>query len=210
MAGNPGIDNLVPLTGRHLDEHDEVRNVIELVTGGYKTINSDHAAVHYGLGFCCYLYLATLAGAAVEVWRFKGPTNLFAHIKAMQVSSQGATLKVELIKDPTITVPGTEVVDAIQNLNHNSTELPQSKFFDSAVAFTGGKVWCSVIVHGDTTAPGGQNGGTFIQNDNLEYVTKDGDTDYILQITNLSAGDDANNVQVNMFFYEEPEGIVSY
>jgi hypothetical protein len=195
-----------PHNGYYLDADGEERMVIERVTGGFKEINTDHGAIHLGYGMCCHLYLATLAANGTKVWRLKGPTDLYAHIKSIQVVGQGAPLKVELIRNPTITNAGTEIVGAIQNLNDNSGILPQSKFYDGTVAFTGGSVWCSVVIPGNTTAQS-TSGGNFIQNENIEYVTKDGDTDYILKLTNLSGSDTCTFMNVNMFFYEEPLGI---
>ena len=203
------IDKMYPHSGRYLDEDSEQRNVIEKITGGFKEINSDHSAIHMGYGYCLHLYHASLAAEAVKTYRFKGPTTLFAHIKSIQVSAMGAPLKVELIRNPTITGAGTEITGSINNLNDNVSNVAQSKVYDGTVTYTGGNVWCSVIVHGDTDGAGvskSLSSGSFIQSDYLEYITKDGNTDYILKITNLSTTDVAEHIASNMFFYEEPQG----
>lgn len=179
---------------------------IEELTGGVPEINTDHALIHKGYGLCASIYLATLAASATKVWRIKGPTTLFAHIKSLILSSQGATIKIELIQNPTITMAGTEITGAIKNLNHNSLVVPQSKIFDSAVAFTGGDIWCTAIAHGETTNQS-TSSGTFVQNLNQEYVTKNGDEDYIIKLTNLSATDAASHLLFSMFFYEETQGL---
>jgi hypothetical protein len=202
-------NNRLPNNPVYLHDDGE-RNAMDQITYSFKNTNSDHSAIHLGYGMCMHMNHATLLGNAEKTYRIKGPSTLFAHIKSIQVSSEGSTIKCELIKDAVITNPGTEIVDAIQNLNHNSSRTPQTKVYDSSVTYTGGKVWCSVLVHGDTTGGGSntsRSSGSFNQNENLEYITKNNDTDYILKITNLTS-DTAINTHINMFFYEEPKGMV--
>lgn len=185
----------------------EVSNLpIEELTGGIPEINTDHALIHKGYGLCASIYLATLAANGTKVWRLKGPTTRFAHIKSLHVGSQGAPLKIELIRNATITNAGTEISGAIKNLNDNSLVVAQSKLYDSAVAYTGGNVWCTVVVNGATTNQAVSTG-SFVQNANQEYITKSADTDYIIKITNLSATDAASHLMFGMFFYEETRGL---
>lgn len=182
----------------------------EAITGGLLSINTDHANIHMGAGYCCHLYLATLDAEAKQVWLFKGPSTLYAHIKGIQVTAQGATVRVRLVKGITVTDQGTEITDAIENLNDNATNVTQSKFYDGDAAFTGGKTWCSTIVHGSTDVSGNkvfQSAGKFIQQDYLEYVTKKNDTVYALELENLDSVNDAVHIDVNMFFYEESKGV---
>jgi hypothetical protein len=206
------IDDRQPNTGRYLDENDRARNIIEGVTGAVKDINSDHAAIHLELGYCMSLYHASLAAGAKKIYRVVGPETLFAHIKSIKVSAQGAPLMVKLITEPTITTPGGEIAGCIRNLNHNSEKLNQLHVFDGSVAYTGGSVWCPVIVHGDTGGVGGNKiaaSGQFSESDFLEYVTKNDAEEYILEIENLNApgGDPAVHILTRMFFYEEPYGV---
>lgn len=203
------IDKFTPQTGRYMDENGNPRNVVELITGGFKEINSDHDLIHKGIGFCMHLYHSSLAHSSNKVYRFKGPDTKFAHIKNIVVSSQGAPISVELIKDVTITNVGTEITDAIQNLNHNSEEEPESKVFEGAAAYSGGEVWCNTVIHGDTGGAGANttaSSGSFVQSDYLEYITKDDEEEYIIKVTNLSGSDAALHTNINMFFYEEPLG----
>ncbi len=203
-------DNMHANTGNYITKEDTTVNVVESITGSFKNTNSDHSAIHLGYGYCLHLYYASLAGNATKTYRIKGPTNLFAHIKGIQISASGSVIRAELIKDAAITNPGVEITGMINNLNHNSIRTPQTKVFDSNVTYTGGSVWCSAIVQGDTTGGGNatsRSGGEFIQQDYLEYVTKSEDEDYILKLTNLTA-DTAAYIQINMFFYEEPKGLI--
>ena len=192
------------------DVSEVITEAQEPITHGLKAINTDHGAIHLGFGFCASLYLASLAGSAIQRWRIKGPTTKYAHLKSIQVSAEGSSLSVKLIKDVTIVNSGTEVAGAINNLNHNSTILPTTKIYDSGTTYTGGNTWCQVIIHGDTSGVGtgiGSNGGNFVQSDYLEYITKTGDEDYVLEIQNLKT-DVASNISVQLFFYEESQGLV--
>jgi hypothetical protein len=184
----------------------QIEGLTEEITGGMKSINTDHGLIHQGYGYCVSLYLASLAPNAFKRYRFKGPTTLYAHIKAIQLSLIGSTVSAKLIKNPVITNAGVEITDAINNLNDNSTSVAQSKFYDSAVTYTGGTVWCRVIVNGSTTAQS-SSGGSFIQNDNLEYISKKNDTDYIIELQNLDNSDTALHLNLSMFYYEEPNGL---
>lgn len=187
----------------------------EDITRGLRSINTDHGAIHLGIGFCLHLYHDSLAQGAHKIYRFKGPSTLFAHIKSIQLSAEGATLLAKLVKGATITNLGTELTDCICNLNDNSLITPQSKVFDESVAYTGGITWCSAIAHGDTTGTGvdanrSRSSGEFIQSDYLEYVTKSNDTDYVIDIKNIDTKDNpALNISVDMFFYEENQGIIT-
>jgi hypothetical protein len=191
---------------RNEDKEIMVNLPLETLTGGVEEINTDHALIHKGYGLCASIYLATLAANGTKVWRLKGPTTRFAHIKSLHVSSQGAPLKIELIRNATITNAGTEISGAIKNLNDNSLVVAQSKMYDSTVTFTGGDAWCTVVVNGETTNQS-VTAGQFVQNQNQEYVTKSGDTDYIIKITNLSSTDTASHLIFGMFFYEESQGL---
>lgn len=208
------IEEYQPKTGKMIGDDNVVRNILDPITRNPRNTNSDHSAIHYGLGMCMHLYEESLAAEAKQIYRIKGPTTLFAHVKNIEVSGAGATVAVRLVRSTVaspivITDAGDEIVGAIQNLNDNATNIPQSKVYDTSVAYTGGEVWCEKIAHGDTDASGNKNvqsGASFVQNPNLEYVTKDGDTDYIFEIENLDAVNAVSHLNVSMFFYEEPEG----
>lgn len=187
----------------------------ESITRSLRSINSDHGAIHLGMGFCLHLYHPLLANQAKKTYRYKAPTTKYAHLKSIQVNCAGATVRVRLVKDVTITVSGDEITD-IQNLNHNSTNLPESKVFDGdLVEYTGGVTWCEIVIHGDTVGTGqeanrSKSSGSFIQSDYLEYVTKSDGEEYIIEIENIDTKDvDALDVSIDMFFYEEDQGIVN-
>ena len=59
---------------------DKLNSFYESVTGSLKEINTDHSAIHKGIGFCFYNYLASLSneiGSNKKVYRLKTPFNKF-------------------------------------------------------------------------------------------------------------------------------------
>jgi hypothetical protein len=207
------INEFAPQTTRILTEQNEVKNAYDPITHNPRNTNSDHSAVHYGLGFCAHLYLASLAASATQVYRFKGPTDLFAHLKSLEVAGQGATCAFRIYRGVTLTANGTLVSGAIQNLNDNSPVEPESELYNGTVTYSAATLWCEKIFHGSTDSSGNKNiqsGASFVQNPNLEYVTKDGDTDYVIEIENLDPTYPCVHLGVNMFFYEEEHGYVAY
>lgn len=191
----------------------QLEGFTEELTGGVKSINTDHALIHAGLSYCAHLEFASLAPLAKKVYRIRSPLTLYDHIKNIIVSVEGATCRISLKRNCTITNGGVELTNVLNNLNDNSLYTPQTKIYDSNVTYTGGTTWCSTIAHADTSGAGGstsRSSGGFIQGDNQEYVTKNNNTDYILEIENISTTDTALNLHISIFLYEETKGIVSY
>ena len=194
---------------------DILQGAFDRLTHSMKSINSDHNAIHIGQGFCLGLYHASLVTTGKKIYRISSPAIKYAHIKSIQVSVAGSTCTAKLIRGTTasplvITNAGTEITNAISNLNDNSTTVNTLKVYDGTVEYTGGAVWCSVIAHADTAGSGGNQSigsGQFVQSDYLEYVTKTGNADYILEIENIGA-DTAVQIKTDIFFYEEPKGLI--
>ena len=190
----------------------------ESITRGLVSTNSDHSAIHRGFGYCKHLYFEELGFGAKKIYRITSPDTLFMHIKSIQVGLIGATCSVKLMRGTTanpltITNAGIEEPCAC-NLNDNSMMTAQSKFYDGTVEYTGGETWCEVIVRGSTSAEtkqasSQQEAGQFVQSDYLEYITKDGETEYILEIENIDSEEStAYDITVDMFYYEEPQGLI--
>lgn len=201
-----------PNNGFYLDELGHERNVVEPITGGFKGINTDHAAIHKGLGYRVHLFHASLAQGAKKVYRVKGPTTKFAHIKSIVVNSEGATISVKLLRGVTITVAGTEL-ETITNMNDNATDVNELRVFEDST-YNGGSVWSMIVANGDTAGTGvdanrSRTAGSFIQSEYLEYVTKSGGAEYIIEVENIdSKANPALSTSIDMFFYEEPYGLV--
>ncbi len=198
---------------------DILKKAQEQITCGFISTNSDHSAIHRGYGYCRHLYFEELLFGSKKIYRITSPETLFMHIKSLQIGLIGATCSAKLIRGTTanplvITNAGTEEPKST-NLNDNSSNMPQSKFYDGTVTYTGGEVWCEVVVRGSTSeetkqASAQQTAGQFIQNDYLEYVSKDNNTEYILEIENIDSEENtAFDITIDMFYYEEPKGLIT-
>ena len=208
------IEELKAIKSESKRSADVLDRADEKITRGVRSINTDHAAIHLGWGFNIHIYETSLEFGAKKIYRFKGPSTLYAHIKSIQAGCTGATVRAKIIKDATITGNGT-IREALRNLNHNATQTAESEIYDGAVTYTGGITWAEVILRGFTSdsgkfAPSQQNAGEFIQNDYLEYVTKTNNENYIIEIENIDSEEStAFDLTLDFFFYEEPLGITN-
>jgi hypothetical protein len=190
----------------------------EQITNGLISTNSDHSAIHRGFGYCKHLFFGELAFGAKKIYRITSPETLFMHIKSIQVGLIGATCAARLVKgtaENPLVITNTGTLESPSwNLNDNSPMTPQSKWYDGTVEYTGGQTWCEVVVRGFTTAdtkqaPSNQTAGEFIQSDYLEYVTKNNNTEYILEVENIDHEENtAYDITIDMFYYEEPQGLI--
>lgn len=190
-----------------------LEDALELITRGISITASDHGDIHRGRGYCASLHHASLGKGDKKIYRFKAPTDKYAHIKSIQAKTQGATIMVKLIKGATITQGGT-LEDVISNLNDNSGNGAQSKLYDGNVEYTGGSTWFKIVAHGDKSGAGAESikamsHSSFIQSDYIEYVTKSEDTNYILEIENIDSKENAaTDITIDMFFFELTGGII--
>lgn len=177
-------------------------------TKSKKTIDTDHYYIHKGLGYCIHNYTALLAFGDKLIYRYVSPLTKYAHIKNIQVSSENATIKVTLKRGIVITGAGTLVTDSINNLNDNVENESGSKLYNGSVTYTGGTEWCSIVVHGGSTNQSSTSN-TFVQSGETEYIAKNNETDYIIEIENIDEAEKtANNINLNMFLYEEERGYI--
>lgn len=184
-----------------------LNNRLENVTNSLVTISTEHTAIHKGYAYIANSIIPSLAYEEKAVFNFISPLTLFPHIKGLSLSLTGATCKASIIEDSTITLAGIKQ-DIIHRLNINSTVESDSKIYLGA-EYNGGRAHDTVVVHGSTSVSGKtMSAGNFIPTDYFEYVLKNGNTDYIFEIENIDTDENtAYNIQVRLFFYEEPTGI---
>ena len=174
----------------------------EEITLGIKSINTDHALIHmgYGLGFTIY---KTLTTGQVFNWSFKAPTAKYAHVKDIQLTSLGGSIKLALLEGVVVTVD-TGTLVPLNNLNNNSLYVPTTTIKETPT-FTGGAAAWTIYALADSTNQ--TTGiGAFAQNENKEFVTKSADTYYVLQATNLTT--ESIPIVISGFLYEESQGLV--
>lgn len=174
---------------------------LEEITGGINSINSDHTLIHQGYGFCFSIY-ETLTNAQVKTYSFKAPTSRFAHIKNLVLQSLGGSVKLEILRDVTVTGDtGTAVLTS--NLNDNSTSTPTATV-KATPTYSGGTVALALYSLSDATNQTTGNG-SFALNTNEEFITKSSDKYYVLKFTNLTT--ESVPIAFKGFFYEELKGL---
>jgi hypothetical protein len=198
------LENMYPNTGRYLDEDGASRNVIEQITGAFRTTESDHTANHLGYGFKTHIEVSNLASAQALSWCWTGPSTLFVHLKNFALSVLGSSGKLEILRGADVTV-NTGAAVPFTNTNDNSEIVAQSTL-KATPTYTGGTRWDQVLVLIDSTT---QNIGSqqFQSNPYEELVTKDGSEKYIIKLTNIG-NDSMAKAWIKIFFYEEPLGII--
>ena len=173
--------------------------VRENVTGGHKSINTDHALIHAGRAFS-FSKKFSIAAAGISYVQIKTPASKYVHLKPIKVSSDGPKIDVAFIEAPTV----TDGTNAVALVNRNRPMASAYTFgtlaYDNPTSVSSG-----TIIEADYI--GGGSGGTpvaatiggALNNDN-EFVLKQS-TSYLLKITNSGASTAA--VQANFFGYEE-------
>jgi len=199
-----GIEAMSPASGRMIGDNDKVVNIIETVTGGLLTTESDHTANHRGYGYKTHLSITNLAAGQSLSWCWTGPHTLFAHLKNFSLMALGSSCKLELLTGADVTVNTGTAVSLI-NTNHNSDRTAQSTL-KAAPTYSGGTMWDQVMALVDST---NQVVGisSFQASPYEELITKDGDTNYIFKVTNIGS-DLLQSAWIKIFFYEEPIGII--
>ncbi len=108
----PKLNNLAPVTGRMINDEDEIHNVVDSF-GMLKSINHQNVYVHEGTSFS-YSAIASLLAAGVAY--FLGRVgNLTAHLQDFAIASDSAPILIQFFEAPTVTVPGTLVTTTNRN-----------------------------------------------------------------------------------------------
>ena len=175
-------------------------NMFERITKGITSINSDHSAIHKGWGAHAGDYF-TLGNGASKAYCLTTPSVTYPHFKNLVFSGLGGSVKLEVIKNATVTA-NTGTTLAIVNPNHNSDTVPQMTIKESPT-YSGGDVFEVVYALSDSTRQTTGNA-RIATSENQELVFKNGNEQYILKITNLTT--DTVDVAWSSFWYEEPLG----
>lgn len=198
------INKMQPNSGRYLDKDDTPQNVIEPITGSFRTTESDHTANHLGYGYKAHLEVTSLAAGQALSWCWTGPETEFAHLKNFSLAVLGSSGKLEILRGATVTV-NTGTLIPFANTNDNTDAVAQSTL-RAAPTYSGGTMWDQTAALADSTNQVIAMA-QFQNNPYEELVTKDGSTPYIFKLTNTGA-DLMSKALITIFFYEEPLGII--
>lgn len=190
-----------PTNAKPGDSFIEIDNCVVYIYNGsswsvkcIKSHTEDEINILLGKMFVSSNVYDSLSFGEKIVARFKTPTiesGKFAYIKYLNVSAQGATLKITMKRNVTILTPGI-FTDSLVNLNNNSSNTAQSKVYGSigedVVTYSGGTQIIVYAIHGSTT-PTSFVGGTTPLIGITQQVTKPGEEN-IIEIENVDPIED--------------------
>lgn len=165
----PKITNMTPITGRMVNEEDEIHNVVDDY-GSLKVVSIEHTAVHDGHSF-------TYAGAADGIVTgasvyFLGRTgDVTAHLLDFFVKSNQAPMTIQFFEAPTVTDPGT----AQAPLNRNRQLMTPSTmgvYAGATVSADGTRLILARILGDQKTVTSENLGGEWLLKKNTDYVFK--------------------------------------
>jgi hypothetical protein len=183
---------------------DQIPVQADGVTKSLMTTESDHTSNHYGYGYKANMNIQNLAAGQSLSWCLTAGSILFNHIKNINLSVLGSSVRLEILKGADVTVNTGSLVP-LMNTNDNAENTPQSEIRANPT-YSGGSVWDSLEAYADSTnqviGSSSINGSV-----NEELVTKANSTKYILKITNIGT-DPLQKAWLKLFFYEEPKGLI--
>ena len=192
---------------------DYLKDAVERVTKAFAIINTDHKYIHEGIAYKAHLSIGDLAANSSISYSFKAPEKHYVHFKNFKLYGVGATLKMELIRgtedDPlVIDNPDSGTIDGDDLVGPHSVN--DFKVIETGVTIgktptyttnQDGETWDQVVLPGSSTNQFQSSDQTSVS-DNFEYVMKP-DGYYVITIINTSSADAAEDVGLEMFWYEE-------
>jgi hypothetical protein len=168
----PKITNMAPITGRMVNEENEIHNVVDDY-GMLKTINPEAVYVHDGRAFN-FSFVGSISGVTYLLGRTNGKV---VHLLGYHLQAASNAVLVEFFEAPTVTNAGTaQTVIARNRVNPQEAHL--TVFSGTTVSADGlllnkSKIFASGQgsnkVGGDTTIP-------------IEWLLKP-NTDYVFKLT---------------------------
>ncbi len=198
------------------NENNVLVKAQEELTEGLNIINTDHTFIHSGIAFKSNLYVGDLAAAGTFIFSLVIGEETYLHLKNIRLSGMGASVRMDLIRGTTANplvlnsagstlseLTGPNNANDNSNLTSNVSLAKTPTYIDSQE----GEIWDSVFIIGSSTNQV-INGSDFKMGESFEYVLKS-ETPYVIKLTNLSSTDDAANVALDIFWYEQDSGIYS-
>jgi len=172
QATTPKVDNMAPNTGRVINDHDEVHNIVDEY-GMLKTINPEAVYVHDGVAFS-FSYVGSISGVTYLLGRTNGKV---VHLLGYHLVAASNAVLVEFFEAPTVTNAGTS--QAVVARNRVDIKTPAIEVFAGTTVSADGvllnttKIFASGSganrVGGDATIP-------------IEWLLKP-NTDYVFKLT---------------------------
>lgn len=169
---------------------------VDQYSGAVGIIEQEHLKIHQGKGFTLAKRLVIDdAGGATPAHEFLGvvPAGVFPHFRSLQVVSDGGDFDVDFYEGATVSANGSLATP--YNNNRNSSTEAGLLVYDGPTVTNDGALLEPIL------APGTKQTGSFGSEGSNEWNLKVS-TNYLIRITNLTAGAGTSRFTVNMFWYE--------
>ena len=178
----PKLTNLTPVTGRMINEEDEIHNVVDNY-GSLKTIDRAHSSVHDGVS---WTYAGAGSVAAGQSIYFMGVTgDVTAHLWEFFVKTDSAPITVEFYEGATTSNDGTPQTPL--NRNRQGTFVSTMQVFAGpTVTSDGTQLILAKILGNQQTVSSDNLEGEWILKKNTKYTFKI--TNNSNQAANIAAG----------------------
>lgn len=164
---------------------------VELRSGGYRVISTEHAKIHDGKAFTHASIHLALANSGIYYHYINVPAGVYPHLRVVTIACEGSPFWCELYEAPTITADGTTA--EIRNNNRASTTASTVTMFHAPTVTADGTLLDFSYVTGT-----GASGGFGIEIES-EWVLNAG-TKYVVKATNKSGA--ARDFVLTLFWYE--------
>lgn len=199
MAENPN-GQYQARSAKVLTPAGSIVNPVEEVTGGYKSITTDHAAIHGGIAFTV-AHKFTIAAAGSAYLEFIVPAGAYVHFKPVAMQTDAPKVLVQVIEAPTVT-PGTTGKTPMNRRRIGTPTVSVVTVHTDPTGVSGGTVIDQDYIGGGTGAGGSSVSGGMGINEN-EWVLNPATT-YLVKVTNGGSG--SADVNIKLFWYEELAG----
>jgi len=182
--------NLLPIgiygsTGKlaHVDQY----------SGAVGSINQEHLKIHAGKGFTLAKRLTIANSGGIKEYLFKNPANVYPHFRHVTVASDGGPFDIDFYEGTTVSADGAAITPF--NNNRNSATAAASLVYDGPTVASDGTLIEPILVPGTK-----QTGALGSEGSNEWNLCSD--ANYLLRITNNTAGGGSSNFTLNIFWYE--------
>lgn len=179
---SPKLNNLPPVTGRMINEENEIHNVVDGY-GSLRVVDVSSTAVHDGVAWVYTTSGLVLSGQSMYLLGRVG--SIIAHLWEFYIRSDSAPMLIEFFEAPTVTVLGTPQTKI--NRNRQIEGIGEMLIYAApTISADGLKLFEGKILGSQQTVSGDDFKGEWLLKTNTDYIFKI--TNQSNQTANISAG----------------------
>lgn len=178
----PQLNNLAPVTGRMINEENEIHNIVDNY-GSLRVADVSSTAVHDGVAWVYTTSGSVLSGQTMYLLGRVG--SIVAHLWEFYIRSDSAPMLIEFFEAPTVTAPGT--IQTKINRNRQIESIGEMLIYAGpTISVDGIKLFEGKILGSNQTVSGDDFKGEWLLKTNTDYIFKI--TNQSNQTANMSAG----------------------